>query len=67
MEEENLNLMIKKKNEILKRIEENKRLMELIKNPNIKNSLLPAQHMKKISAIKKIQVITQIKTFKKFN
>ena len=56
MEEENIQSMIRKKNIILKRIEENQRLMELIKNPNIKNSLKPAQEMKKLSAVKKLQV-----------
>lgn len=60
MDDTNVTQMIKKKNEILKRIEENKRLMELIKNPDIKNSLIPAQQMKKISATKKIQVIPLI-------
>ncbi len=56
MDEDNIQSMIKKKNVILKRIEENKRLMELIKNPNIQNSLKPAKEMKKLSSIKKIQV-----------
>jgi hypothetical protein len=46
---------IRKKQEIQKRIEENRRLMELIKNPHIKDSLAPYNLMKKIIAIKKIQ------------
>jgi hypothetical protein len=56
MDDNEINRMIKKKNEILKRIEENKRLMELIKNPNIKDTHKPVKQMKKISALKKIQV-----------
>jgi len=60
MVENDINSMIKKKNEILKRIEENQRLMELIRNPYIKDTLKPVQQMKKISAIKKIQVIIYI-------
>lgn len=50
-----LDEMMRKKNELLRRIEENKRLMELIRNPHIKDSLGPLQMMKKNIAIKKIQ------------
>jgi hypothetical protein len=53
--EDDLTLHMKKKNEILKRIEENKRLMELIRNPYIKDTLGPLKMMKKNIAVKKIQ------------
>jgi hypothetical protein len=52
-----LNNMIRKKNELLKGIEEKRRLMELIQNPNIKDAMQPYQQMRKISAATKIQVI----------
>jgi hypothetical protein len=51
-----MNTMIKRKNELLKGIEEKRRLMELIQNPNIKNSLQPYQQMRRIGAATKIQV-----------
>jgi hypothetical protein len=53
--EDDLTILMKKKNDILKRIEENKRLMELIRNPYIKDTLGPLQVMKKNIAVKKIQ------------
>ena len=51
-----LEKMIKKKNEFLKKIEEKRRMMELIKNPNIKEVLKPLNLMKKHEAARKIQV-----------
>jgi hypothetical protein len=55
MEDKEIHEMVRKKNELLRRIEEKRRLMELINNPNIKNSLEPIHQMKKNSAVKKIQ------------
>lgn len=52
-----LEIMIKKKNEYLKKIEEKKRMMELINNPSIRDILKPMNLMKKYEAAKKIQVI----------
>ncbi len=51
-----MSVMVKKKNELKKRIEEQKRMMELIKNPHIKDSLAPIHQMKKHKAAKTIQV-----------
>jgi hypothetical protein len=51
-----LDLLMKRKNDLLKGIEEKRRLMELIKNPNIKNTLQPYQQMKRIKSATKIQV-----------
>jgi hypothetical protein len=55
-EENDIDAMYRRKNELLKRIEEKKRLMELIKNPHIKDSLGPMNQMKRNIAVKKIQV-----------
>lgn len=53
-----LEQMIKRKNAYLKRIEENKRMMELINNPHVKdNSLRSAKEVKRNLAVIKIQVI----------
>ena len=52
---DDLNLMMRKKNELLRRIEENRRLMELIKNPHIKDTLGPLKMMRRNIAAKKIQ------------
>ncbi len=57
-----LELMIRKKNEYLKNIEKKKRMMELINNPSIKDILKPMNAMKKHEAAKKIQVF--LKKFK---
>ena len=48
--------MINKKNSFLKKIEEKKRMMELISNPNVKQLNQPIEKMKKQQAAKKIQV-----------
>ncbi len=48
--------MIKKKNEYLTKIEKQKRMMELINNPTIKDILKPMNAMKRYEAAKKIQV-----------
>lgn len=52
-----LKMMIKKKNEYLKKIEEKKRMMELINNPTIKDILKPMNAMRRHEAARKIQVI----------
>ncbi len=51
-----MSIMLRKKNELMKRIEEQKRMMELIKNPHIKNSLAPINQLRKHKAAKIIQV-----------
>jgi hypothetical protein len=53
---DDINNMIKRKNELIKKIEQQKRIMELIKNPHIKNSLEPIIQMKKHKAAINIQV-----------
>lgn len=45
----------KQRNEVLKRIEEKQRLIELIKNQNVKNTRNPIQLFNKIKAVTKIQ------------
>jgi len=55
-----LEQMIKKKNDYLKKIEEKKRMMELINNPTIKDVLKPFNAMKRHEAAKKIQVCMYI-------
>lgn len=55
--DDELENMIKRKNEYLKKIEEKKRMMELINNPTIKDILKPMNAMRKHDAAKKIQVI----------
>jgi hypothetical protein len=52
-----MSVMMRKKNELLKKIEEQKRMMELIKNPHIKDSLTPIYQFKKHKAVKTLQVI----------
>lgn len=52
-----LEAIVRRKNELLKKIEERRRLMELIRNPHIKDTLTPLIKMKKSNAVKKIQVI----------
>lgn len=44
-----------KRNELMKQIEEKQRLMELIRNPNVKNPTRPFVLMKRNEAIRKIQ------------
>jgi len=51
-----LEMMIKRKNGFLKKIEEKRRMMELINNPAIKDILKPINAMKRNAAAKKIQV-----------
>lgn len=63
--EDDLTILMKKKNDIVKRIEENKRLMELIRNPNIKDTLRPLQMMKTNIAVKKIQTFWKKRKEKK--
>lgn len=60
MEDEQINAMLRRKNELMKKIEENRRLMELIKNPHIKDTLAPLRKMKRSIAAKKIQVISYL-------
>lgn len=60
MDDYNLEAMFRKKNELLRKIEEKKRMMELIKNPNIRNTLLPAKQMQKNISARKIQVTFKI-------
>ena len=45
----------KQRNEVLKRIQERQRLMELIQNKNLKNTINPLELFKKTQSVKKIQ------------
>ncbi len=57
MEDDNeLQQMINRKNDYIKKIEEKRRMMDLINNPNIKELEKPFEKMKKHTAAKKIQV-----------
>lgn len=55
--------MIDKKNSFLKKIEEKRRIMELISNPNVKQLEKPFEKMRKQEAAKKIQVNLSFKIY----
>ncbi len=55
-----LNEMIRKRDEIKKRLEEKQRMFELIQNPKIQNPVKTQELLKRNHAAKKIQVNQQI-------